>query len=244
MMVFMRSILIFFIAVSSSNVKAEAVVLCSLDRPSLSDADGSGYYWDLIRAVFKSEGMNLEYMHAPFARCLRELEFKRIDGAVAVFKTPERSMKFTYPKSRLGYSSYGLVYLKDSTFNTVEDITGQVGIIRGYDFSAWLPPKINLETVNDIPQAIKMLQRGRISFHADDLQDVIFAFKKMDEKPENIVSKTLFTNDLYLPFRKDERGQMLADKFDAGLKKVYENGTLARLIEKYELVSSIVSDFE
>lgn len=241
---YIRLFLIVLITLFSSIANAETVLLCSLDRPALSEPDGSGYYWELIRAVFKSEGMDLQNTTAPFVRCLAELEGKDVDGAVAVFKTPERSKKFTYPKSRLGYSSYGLIYLKGTSFNSIENVTGNVGIIRGYDFSAWLPAKLNLVKLNSVPQAIQMLKRKRMKFHADDIQDVVFGLKKMKEKPEGFNFKTLYINDLYLPFRKDERGQMLADKFDSGLKKIYENGTLASLIKKYGLVSSILPDFK
>jgi ABC-type amino acid transport substrate-binding protein len=227
----------------SSFANAETVSLCSLDRPTLSEADGSGYYWDLLRAVFESEGIDLKNTAAPFTRCLHELEGKHIDGAVAVFKTPERSEKFTYSKSRLGYSSYGLIYLKGTPFNSIDDVTGGVGLIRGYDFSAWLPSKLNLVNVRNIPQAIRMLKLAHISYHADDIQDIVNALNKMQENPDKFVLKTLYINDLYLPFRKDERGQMLADKFDSGLRKVYENGTLAELTEKYGVIASILPDF-
>ena len=228
----------------SSSISAETITLCSLDRPGLSQKDGTGYYWDLLRAVFEEEGIKLEHSSAPFVRCLKNVDYKEVDGAVAAFKTHERAKKFTYPKSRLNFSSYGLTYLKGTSFDKLESVKGSVGIIRGYDFSSWLPSSLELIYLNDNFQAIKMLKTKRLEYHADDLQDVLLTLKKMGERPNQFVYKTFYTKDLYMLFTKDTRGQNLADKFDTGLRKVFENGTLEILIKEYGLVNSILPDFK
>ena len=86
-----------------------------------------------------------------------------------MFQTPERSKKYTYPKTRLSYSVYGLTFLKDTTFDKLDNVQGNVGLIRGYDFSSWLPPHLKTYPVSSLNQAIKMLKGDRISYHADDL---------------------------------------------------------------------------
>jgi len=86
------------IVLFSSSISAETIEFCSSDRPSLSQKDGTGYYWDLLRAVYEAEGIKLKNSSASFIRCLKRVENKKVDGAVAAFKTPERTEKFTYPK--------------------------------------------------------------------------------------------------------------------------------------------------
>jgi polar amino acid transport system substrate-binding protein len=233
-----------FILLISPSISAETITLCSHDRPGLSKKDGTGYYWDLLRAVYKAEGIKLIHMSAPFKRCLLQVEHKVVDGAVSAFKTPDRSRKFTYPKSRLNFSSYGLVYLKGTSFDKIENVNDRIGIIRGYVFSEWLPSYLRLVELNNNFQAIEMLKLKRIKYHADDLQDVLLTIKKMGEPPDQFVFKTLMIKDLYLPLIKDARGQYLADKFDTGLKKIFKNGTLERLIKEHGIVNSILPDFK
>lgn len=228
----------------SSSISAEKITFCSLDRPSLSQKDGTGYYWDLLRAVYEREGMELEVYSAPFKRCLALVETKKVDAAVAVFKTSERSKKFTYPKSRLSFSSYGLTYLKQTSFDKRENVKGRVGIITGYDFSAWLPSNLRVHTLDNNYQAIRMLKLKRLDYHADDLQDVLLTLRQRGEQPDQFIFKTFDTRDLYIALTKDARGQKLANRFDRGLKKVFEDGTLERLIKEHGTVNSILPDFK
>ena len=222
-----------FTVVISASISAETTTLCSLERPGLSHKDGTGYYWELLRAVYREEGIEVEHHSAPFKRCLQLVERGIMDGAVAVFHTPERAMKFNYPKSRLNVSTYGLSYLKETSLEEIEKGESRVGIIRGYDFSAWLPSNIKLVSLNNNTQAIGMLKLKRIKYHADDLQDVLFTLKKMGERPDQFAFKSLHTKNLYVLFTRNTRGQKLADSFDAGLKKASKGGELKRLAEEH-----------
>jgi polar amino acid transport system substrate-binding protein len=235
---------IILIMLFSSSIFSETIKVCSFDRFDLSQKDGSGYYWDLLRSVYEAEGIKLEHSSASFARCLRRVENKEVDAAVAVFKSPERTKKFIYPKFRLNFSSYGLIYLKGTSFNGFENVKSKIGIIRGYDFSAWLPSNLYLHKLKNTGQAMKMLELKRLEYHADDIQDVLLTIKKMGGRSEQFIYKKFNTKNLYIIFTKDPRGQNLADKFDTGLRIVFDNGILEKLIEKYGLINSTLSDFK
>jgi len=239
----MKWICLVFIVLISPKNHAEIIKLCSLERPGLSQGDGSGYYWDLLRAVYEAEGVTVEYSSAPFKRCLALVESKMVDGAVAVFRTPDRAKKFIYPKSRLSFSSYGIVHLKQTAFDKLENIESKVGIMRGYDFSAWLPSYLPVTTLSDNFQAVEMLKTKRIEYHADDLQGFNLTLKKMGEQPEKFVSREFHVRDLFVPMTNDVRGQRLADKFDSGIDKALQNGELEKLNRKHELVISLLPDF-
>jgi len=228
----------------SSSISAETVNFCSKERTDLSNEDGTGYYWDVLRAVYKTQQVEMIHSTAPFIRCLFLVENKVVDGAVAVFKTQKRSQKLTYPQSRLNYSSYGLTFLKQTPFDQIQNIKGNIGLIRGYDFSAWLPSHLDIYPVRNITQAIAMLKLKRLVYHADDLQDVLLTLKKTGERPDDFVLKTIYTKDLYIAFTKDARGQKMANIFDTGLKTIFKNGDLERLVKKYRLTNSVLDDFK
>lgn len=237
-------LLMLSIMLLSSSVCAETVKLCSSDRTGLSEKDGTGYYWDVLSAVYKIEGLQLIHTSAPFIRCLKMIEQNKVDGAVAVFQTPQRSKKFTYPQIRLGYSSYGLTSLKETAFAQIENVQGEVGLIRGYDFSAWLPSHLTIHPVGSLTQAIQMLKFKRIPYHAGDLVDVFLTMKKMGEQPKDYTQRAMYSKSLYVPFSKDARGQKLANLFSSGMSKIYQNGTLERLMSKHKISNSILGDFK
>lgn len=227
----------------STSAYSESINFCSLDRPNLSESNGTGYYWDLLRAIYQEEGIAVKINSAPFLRCLKGVENKSVDGAVAVFKTLERQKHYLYPKRPLNVSSYGLIYLKETPFDKLENVKNDVGIIRGYDFSEWLPPHISYQTLNSNALALEMLKRKRIVYFADDIQDTLFTLKKHNEQVDQFNYKVFKTKNLYMVLTKDERGQKLADKFDSGLQKIYDNGALQRLIKEYGLTNSFLQDF-
>jgi len=229
---------------SYSVLATEKISLCSLERTGLSEADGTGYYWDVLRATFKIEGYDVDQTTAPFLRCLREVQYKRIDGVVAVFKTAERSKSLFYPKDRLGVNISGLTFLKENSINNIEDVKSPVGIIRGYDFSDWIPSEINKLSVNDTAQGIKLLKAKRIKYFADDLQDVDLSMKKNGIQKELFSQKMFDTKDLYTAFTKNARGEILARAFSSGIRKIHKNGTLEKLVNKYDIGNSIINDFE
>lgn len=78
----MKWIWAILIVFMSSSIPAETITFCSLDRPGLSQKDGTGYYWDLLRAVYEAEGMKLKFHSVPFKRCLAHVEAKKVDGTV------------------------------------------------------------------------------------------------------------------------------------------------------------------
>jgi len=240
----MKKFLTVFIMLVSSSLPAETVNFCSQERAELSNKDGTGYYWDLLRAAYKIEGAEITHTAVPFIRCLSIVENKLVDGAVAAFRTSERIEKFTYPQSRLHFSNYGIILLKDTHFDKIQNLQGQVGLIRGYDFSAWLPAHLDIFRVGDTVQAINMLKLERLKYHADDIQDFMLALRKIGGQAEDFVMKTISTKNLYVVFTKDARGQKLANMFDSGVRKIAENGTLEKLLQKYRLTYSILEDYK
>ena len=229
---------------SYSALATEKISLCSLERTGLSEADGTGYYWDVLRAAFTIEGFELAQTSAPFLRCLREVQQKRMDGVVAVFKTFERSKSLFYPKTRLGVNDYGLIFLKENSINKIEDVKSSVGIIRGYDFSVWLPSDLKKLYVNDTAQGLNMLKAKRIKYFVDDFQDVDLSMK-INGMQKGLFSQKVFNaKSVYTAFTKNARGEKLAKAFSSGMRKIYKNGTLELLVKKYDIRNSIISDFK
>ena len=118
----MKNFLTILIILISSSLSAETVNFCSQERTELSNKDGTGYYWDLLRAVYKIENAEITHNAVPFVRCLLLVEDKLVDVAVAAFRTQERIKKFTYPQSRLHYSNYGITLLKQTHFDNIQNL--------------------------------------------------------------------------------------------------------------------------
>ncbi len=235
--------LIFIVVYSASF--AQTVSFCSEEWVGFTDANGTGYYWDVLRAVYKTEGIEILHTKVPFIRCLKTLEQKQMfDGAAACFKTSERQVLFTFAEHRIHYTSYGIVYMKGKNINNLSDIKSKVGKVRGYDFSDWLPSNLDIYPLSSTVQALKMLKLERIKYFAEDLQDVDMTIRKLKLDSNDYIRKSFHTKSLFVPFTKNARGKKMADIFDSGLVKIYESGELEKIVKKYNLEISILSDFK
>ncbi len=227
------------------NSYSEKIVMCSAEFPGFTNKDGSGYYWDILREIFTNDGREFEAASIPFTRCLISLEQGKVDGVAAFFKTAKREQKFSYAKSRIHFSSYGLFYLKNSVFNGLSKMEGRVGKVRGYGFSSWLPADMNFELLKDPRQGIKMLDAGRIKYYAEDTADFEFTLKKIPGARLFDYNRTIFlTKDLFSAFSKTSRGKRLANEFDQGLAKLAKSGVIKEISDNYEIKHTIVQDFE
>lgn len=219
--------------------------MCSAEFPGFTNKDGSGYYWDILREIFTNDEKKFETASIPFSRCLISLEQGKVDGVAAFFKTAKREQKFSYPKSRIHFSSYGLFYLKSSVFNGLSRVEGRVGKVRGYDFSSWLPENMSFEILKNPTQGIKMLNVGRIKYYAEDTADFEFTLKKIPGARLSDYNRTVFlTKDLFSAFSKTKKGKRLANEFDEGLAKLARSGVIKEISDIYEIKHTVVQDFE
>ena len=170
---------------------------------------------------------------APFKRALRSVEYKKIDAAAGAFRTPERVKIFIYPKTRIDNEFSGIVFLRGTPFDKIKNLKGQIGKVRGYDYSAWLPSHLNIYEVNDTLQAIQMLRAKRISYHADASVDIESSIKQLKEKRDDFKIIKMYATPLYVIFTKNNRGQKMADIYDRGNKRLYKTGRLDEIMNKY-----------
>ncbi len=219
---------------SSNESDAKTVKICSPVYASFTNEDGTGFYWDILNVIFKTHDYTFLHVISPFKRCLLSVQNHQMDGAAAAFKTKAREEIYTYPASRIHFTHYGLIYLNDYVYSGLDQLSGAIGKVRGYDFSTWLPENLEFVLLSSTQQAIKMLSKGRIKVYAEDIQDFQMTLKAMQDRSMDDYHYTvLHTNDVYSFFGQSEKGQRLAQIFDQGLQELIESGQLTQIANKY-----------
>lgn len=158
------------------------------------------------------------------------------------FKNPEREKKFLYPEHEYGYSLTSLVVKKDrDDIRSLEDMVGKKlapmapsgglrTILNGYNDKN--PDKqIDIETIEFPSNAdnLKGVAEGRFDavFINVTTFNAIQEDLNLDLKVGGIVSK----EPVYIVFNKNETE--LAKKIDEATVELIEDGTLAKLAEKW-----------
>lgn len=197
-----------------------------------------GFEVDFINAVAKQTGDEVNFVTMSFSGLIGALESGRIDTiANQITITPEREAKFAFSQPYVFDGAQVVVKEgNEDTIGSVEDLSGKtVAVNLGSNFE---------ELLNELPNAGEIDIRTYESNIAQDtalgrvdafVMDRVSSAQLIAESPLPLAlaGKPFSEIRNALPFRNDDEGQALRDRFDAAITKLKEDGTLTEISEKW-----------
>ena len=197
-----------------------------------------GFEVDFINAVAKETGDEVNFVTMSFSGLIGALESNRIDTiANQITITPEREAKFAFSQPYVFDGAQVVVKAgNEDTIGSVEDLSGKtVAVNLGSNFE---------ELLNELPNAGEIDIRTYESNIAQDtalgrvdafVMDRVSSAQLIAESPLPLAlaGKPFSEIRNALPFRNDDEGQALRDRFDAAITKLKEDGTLTEISEKW-----------
>lgn len=194
-----------------------------------------GYEVDVVRAVAKRIGVNLELQDYGFQALFSALSSNRIDAAISsITITNERlkSQSFTQ-----GYydTDLALATAAGSPVKSLEDMRGKtVGVIAATVSEAWVKANQKkygfgeLRTFNTAQDLLLDTQSGRLDGMVNDYTGLQFALKKMSglTMAEHIPADNTFA----LMMRKNSP---LLEKVNDAISQMKEDGTMASIHRRW-----------
>lgn len=200
------------------------------------NAQAIGYDMDIIKAVAAAQGMEVEVRNMGFDALIPSLMTNQIDAAIAaVTITPERAERvdFTEPYYNSGLS----VLIRESDqdkYKTLDDLKdavlcGQIGT-TGAEKAAELSGG-NSKSYNYESEVFNELKTGGCDGAVNDRP--VNLYYLATSHAEGIVEMSeMITSEQYgIAVKKGN--QELLDKLNAGLKQIHEDGTFAKIHEKW-----------
>lgn len=197
-----------------------------------------GFEVDFINAIAAETGDEVNFVTMSFSGLVGALETGRIDTiANQITITPERETKFAFSQPYV-FDGAQVVVKKgnEETIARVEDLSGKtVAVNLGSNFE---------ELLNEIPNAEEIDIRTYESNIAQDtalgrvdafVMDRVSSAQLIAESPLPLAfaGKPFSEIRNALPFRTDEKGTELRDRFDAAITTLKANGTLTEISEKW-----------
>jgi len=197
-----------------------------------------GFEVDFINAVAKETGDEVNFVTMSFSGLIGALESGRIDTiANQITITPEREAKFAFSQPYVFDGAQVVVKEgNEDTIGSVEDLSGKtVAVNLGSNCE---------ELLNELPNAGEIDIRTYESNIAQDtalgrvdafVMDRVSSAQLIAESPLPLAlaGKPFSEIRNALPFRNDDEGQALRDRFDAAITKLKEDGTLTEISEKW-----------
>lgn len=200
-----------------------------------------GIEYDVVREALALEGHTLTPKFFSFARVVRELENGGVTAAMTM--RPDSGVRAFYSDSHIAYRNYAITLASHNiVIKNVEDLAGK-SVLAFQNASLYLGPAYkamadgNPAYREEARQVVQPLQLflGRVDVVVADR----FIFGWFANDPE-VKAKTDPTQGLRFhplfpatEYHVAFRDAAMRDSFNRGLKKLRDNGTYARIVQRY-----------
>jgi polar amino acid transport system substrate-binding protein len=198
----------------------------------------SGFDAELIRAIGKAVGMEVQITHMGFDAIFEGLSRDKVDvGVAAITITDDRKQTVDFTAPYFDAKQYILVP-KNSNIKTLKELKGKkIGVQAATTGEAVVQGVFGktyegIKAYDETPSAINDLQIGRLDAVVVDSAVVVEFNKKLGEGKFNIVEDNSLPVEQYGMAVKKGNKDML-NKLNEGLKKVKENGEYDKIYQKY-----------
>lgn len=157
---------------SAPPARADQVILGAEDDAApWSYADGSGYVNDLVKAVFREVGWDLQFKVMPYSRCKALAIAGKLPGCFSSSKTAELESALLYSKAPVVSARNLLIARADSKRSgcapTVWAAPTRIGLVRDYEYSAAVTAldqrgMVTIDYAESEISNLRKLQAGRI----------------------------------------------------------------------------------
>jgi L-cystine transport system substrate-binding protein len=212
-----------------------------------NDADNqlTGYDIDVIKEIDKKlDGYKFDFAPTTWDSIFLSLESNKTQLiADEVAKSPEREQKYLFSDVSYFSAQTVIIVKKGRTdIQSLKDLEGKkVGAVAGDSYTMLLEEynkthdnKIILKysDVSSPADILESVQNGRVDAYVNDPIMTKATIKKQNLQLE-IVGQPIQTDNIGLVFKKDKQGEELKALIDPILKQLKEDGTLAKLSQKW-----------
>mgnify|MGYP000237450059 CR=1 FL=1 len=196
-----------------------------------TNADGTGYGWELLRKIFEPAGVTVQIESVPYTRAVGLVQRGEADAWLGAYRDEVDGVIFP----RWHYDADPIVALGLAT--SPKPSLETLGIyrliwLRGYDFQDQLANAKTYQEIRQQDTVLEMLKAGRADFYLD-VVGVTNAIASKATDPALFQQTELIRLPIYVGFAPNARGRVLAALFDQRMEKLVASGELRPIFEKW-----------
>ncbi len=215
-------------------IKSISVVAPEWDN--YSNKDGSGLYWDILRAIYEPVGIKVKNKTVPWNRAMKMVSKYRTYNAI-VGEYQDSIEPVLFPKYPIDVD-YLSVLSKEGTasqWQGSESLTGnKVGWIKDYNSIIESKRDFTLKEFRNLEQGIKMLKSGELDFVIDSWDEISTAMQSYNLKKELYnVNQMSDGKNIFTVFSDDNLSRELITIYNERIPVLVKNGKLVALYKKW-----------
>lgn len=206
-----------------------------------TNADGTGLFFDIVRAVYEPVGIKVSYTIVPWKRAKVMVNAGKADALLCEWADTAIKDGQIVPKSPLSIDYTAVVFKKAAfpDWKGLESLQGKHAVWRrGYDYQLlrWMEDiTVKYTEIDNPDMAWRMLTNDHVDVYMDSLIDIRYYIddKKPDMAPYRM--ETLWSAKTYVAFANAPASKPLMTIYDERLPLLIESGELANLHKKWKI---------
>jgi polar amino acid transport system substrate-binding protein len=184
----------------------------------MTNNDGTGYQFEMVRAIFEPLGYQVNINVYPYRRALKKVESGQADMMIGMIK--EKNMPIIFSNYPHETDKILAIYLDKNDINWYGFSAlknKNLVMLQGMDEDAKerLPIKSHQVTVVNTPdQALKMLMYGRADFIIMTEAEYIINYVRIDNPQANLLSKPIGFIEIHAAFADSTKGNKFKEVWD------------------------------
>jgi len=171
------SLILLALPLSAENITTIKVAAEAWERAT--HKDGTGWYFDLVRKIYKPGGINMQHQIVPYSRSVMLVKAAKADLWFGSYEDEEKEAY--YPQTPYDLDIVVALFKKNEVkeWKGEASIAGKkVGWIKDYAYDQYLKVKVKSEEIYNRGRALKLIEAGRIDFFVDEIRLVNDAIDK------------------------------------------------------------------
>ena len=190
----------------------------------------TGYYFDLLHAIFPEPDFRLEPEILAYFVAVNKLNDKSTDIALGVYREDTRGHVSAQPVELEALVAV-MSPERAANWQGIESMSGlRIGAMKGYAFASGLPSSVVYSEHDSIVAMMRMLSANRLDVVLEYKPDVEPVITEMGMP--FVLESNLPRRNVYFAFRKDAKGLALKNRFDERFKGLLDSGEAWAMMKK------------
>ena len=239
--VFSILLVMFCLAAGPSPARAGDVIhVVTPEWERQTNRDGSGLFFDIVRAVYQPAGIAMTYTFFPWKRCQATVNAKRADAMLCVWQAHARKQNQLIPRFPIFVEKTVAVFKNASRFNWhgIHTLDYKRAVwLRGYDYHKdEAMAEIQLARWHEVDShedAWRQLNLDRFDMYIEAQIDLDNFIREHRIDMNLYEKKVLWRENAYVAFANTERSKHLIRVFDRRIQEIFKSGELARIYRRW-----------
>lgn len=218
---------------SAKAASAEVINVVAANWTDYTNKDGTGYLFEVLRAVYSPHDIELNIQFAPYSRSEFILKSGGADVLPGVYKDVFNVDWYSKYPVYIDIVDAAISHELNESWQGLSSLKGKRVVANtGYNYDSRLDLGAHYYEIGNIDSMIKMLAAGRVDAVLDYKIDLVPRGRSLKLDNMFVIKESLYKNFAYFVFHNPDKNNRYKEIFDKGFRRLIDTGELRAIMVK------------